>query len=351
MKRLFTILLLSISLISFSQETKIFGKLTNISEGDSLTLMPITSQTPESLMIPVSKKGKFEYTYKSTSTDFCKLYISQDDFILLVVKPGEQIEINADAKALSKEYSITGSEESIKTKSAISTILTNSIEVEAIKAQAQNDIDSLENAKTSYILNTIKNDPSSLASIIFIDMLDPIEYKDVYYLVDSALKGKYPNNPIVKSFENKVSSIRMQTNKSTLEVGSLVPDIILKDINGKEIALSSLRGKVVLIDFWATWCRPCLAEINNIKEAYPKYNKKGFEVYSVSTDRDKAKWEAFTAQQPLPWISVHDTEHNYGSQFQVTSIPFTMLIGKDGKIIAKNVRGPALEQYLSQLLK
>lgn len=129
--------------------------------------------------------------------------------------------------------------------------------------------------------------------------------------------------------------------------------ITFTDLKGTEIDLSKMHDKVILVDFWATWCGPCVAEMPNVTAAYTAFKDKGFEVIGISLDDDKAAVEAFTTENKMPWPQYFDGkgwENDIAREFGITSIPATFLIGKGGKIVASNLRGPALEEAIEKAL-
>jgi len=146
-----------------------------------------------------------------------------------------------------------------------------------------------------------------------------------------------------------------------LEVGNLAPEINLNDPNGKSMALSKLRGQIVLVDFWASWCRPCRMENPNVVSAYRKYKKakyakaKGFTVYSVSLDREKGGWVQAIAVDTLVW-KYHVSDLQFWSSkaaqtYGVQSIPTNWLLDERGVIVARNLRGSNLDLELEKLVK
>jgi len=138
-----------------------------------------------------------------------------------------------------------------------------------------------------------------------------------------------------------------------LAVGTQFPDFNEKDLAGKSLSISNYKGKVVLIDFWATWCGPCVGELPNVLKTYQKYHGKGLEIIGVSLDQDQAKLASFIQQKGVTWQQFFDGQgwHNkLAVKYGIESIPATFLLDGQGKIIAKDLRGEALDQAVGAAL-
>lgn len=161
-----------------------------------------------------------------------------------------------------------------------------------------------------------------------------------------ALSPELRTTDVAKELEARMTSV------SITAVGKPAPVFVQNDVSGKPLALADLKGKVVLLDFWASWCTPCRAENPNMVKQYQLYKDKGFEILSVSLDSDKKPWLEAIKKDGLPWLHVSDLKgwnNEVGRLYGVRGVPACYLIGKDGKIIADNVRGEKLNEQLAKL--
>ncbi len=181
--------------------------------------------------------------------------------------------------------------------------------------------------------------------------------KEEFEVALNGLVKKYPTNTILlgmkKSYDEQLADATKKEQGSSW-VGKQAPDLVLPDPSGNEIALSSFRGKYVLVDFWASWCGPCRQENPNVVKAYNEFKDKNFAVLGVSLDKEKEAWQQAIAQDKLTWTHVSDLKF-WNSKavdvFQFQGIPFNVLVDPQGKIIAQELRGPDLENALAQVLK
>lgn len=195
----------------------------------------------------------------------------------------------------------------------------------------------------------VENTPSlAVINLLQQNILDKDQYYSTYVQVAEKLKKEWPDYSQADNFVNYVDKMRL------LAVGQPAPEISLPNPEGKIVPLSSMKGKYVLVDFWAKWCGPCRHENPNVVSAFQKYKDKGFTVYGVSLDRNREEWLQAIQQDKLTWTHVSDLKYwqsEAAKTYNITGIPFSLLLDPNGVIIAKNLRGAALHQKLEEIFK
>lgn len=230
-----------------------------------------------------------------------------------------------------------------------------------------------EEAK-QYLQNSTQKRP--LMDLFLVEKLDLVANIELYKKVLAELQEAYPNDLYTKQFNSKVLSMEAKINAQPVAIGRPAPEINLPNPEGKKIALSSLKGDVVLLDFWASWCRPCRFTNPHVVEMYQKYKKKGFNVYNVSldglddrrlamyqnnaasieqaTEMERAKWKQAIKDDKLTWKNHVSELRSWSSAvaalYGVNSIPKTFLLDREGIIRYQNLRGEQLEEAIKTLL-
>ncbi|BDD08817.1 thiol:disulfide interchange protein [Fulvitalea axinellae] len=344
-----------------SNEISISGKITHPDSLGVVTLEKLTSHFPEVIdTLATGSENTFSYKLMYKHPGFYRLNFYNTQYVNIVAD-GYDLNITADGDNPQGKATVKGSPSMDLLRAADEKLKTfgkeaqeirneyveaqNSGDQKAIKA-SEKKFEALQKKVKEEILQIVKQEQIGLAALQLMGLFDPNEDFEIIEATAKNLNKDYPNVPMVQEFVEHVK----QTKK--LLVGQMAPEIRLPDAKGDTLALSTYKGKYVLIDFWASWCRPCRMENPLVVELYDMYQSKGFEVFGVSLDTDKKAWEKAVEEDKITWAQVSDLkgfQSVAAEEYQVNAIPATFLIGPEGKIIAKNLRGDALKAKLKEI--
>ena len=352
------------------------GTLSNATKGDVIyfeELAPGAKITLDSTTI--DDKGSFAFTHASPSAGFYRIKINEQNFAMLVLDSSQKITLTGDFKNLGNTYKTDGSEDTKmflefnvlgkeiqqRTDSMqqafqarVGTVKMDSSRMDSLNKAFGDIYNAMIDVYQERFAALVEKSKSSLAVLAGIQQLNPNKYLSLYKEVDVALTQKYPSSKYLANLKKDIAAYEMQSQKaSSLSIGSVAPDFSLQNPEGKILTLSSFKGKVVLVDFWASWCGPCRKENPNVVAIYKKHHAKGFEIFGVSLDDDKNKWMKAIDADGLIWNHGSDLkgwESKAAKLYGVDAIPFTLLLDKEGKIVGKGLRGEELEQKVVEAL-
>jgi peroxiredoxin len=366
-----------------SNNIEINGKLSDPSTGEFLFLDELKSTeliTVDSAII--SNDGSFSFSRRIKSPAFYLLKTDDTNFLTMLLEPDQKIFIKAYQDSLNYPLTITGSRGTelmndynkrlLKTINQLKKLYDVYIEnlgaaqltivMDRLDSLAQIRLEELNTFTKEYI---DKNLNSLVSLVALYQQVAPGEYilhpeKDIEYFikVDSSLSLLYPDYEPVVSLHEQVQGLK--TNSDAKKLRLLVsnetieaPEIALANTQGDTIRLSSTRGEIVLLDFWASWCKPCRNESPNLVKAYDLYHNKGFQIYQVSLDKTKEAWINGIEEDHLDrWIHVSDLKYWQSvvvPLYELEKIPSNFLLDSEGRIIASDLRGEILQRKLAEL--
>jgi thiol-disulfide isomerase/thioredoxin len=381
MKKFVLILFVAVTLAGCGEDDKVVIK-GSFGEGKDGVVYLDQSDVDRTTVIDsaVIKRNRFKFSTALTGPEFLQVRLSSNDFIGLLASPGEEIILDFGSSPLVMNYTVSGSSGSdmvrgldqylfiTKVKLDSITKLYTDLSDEELAVQGPGlekaYVDAVE-AQRKHNIEFILENITSLASIkALYQRIDENTYvlyqpRDLQFLkiVSDSLSVKYPVSKHVRALKENVTSElnRMYIDRLTSMATEVTPakaDPVLPDPQGKMIRLSSLRGKYVLVTFWATTSEDCLAELPALKNIYSLYHSKGLEIYQVSLDADPNRWKSVVKFEEIPWISVREEDPGnpaYAMAMNISRVPSNLLFDPEGNIINTNLFGRNLQIRMDQL--
>ncbi|MCZ4695955.1 AhpC/TSA family protein [Ancylomarina euxinus] len=318
--------------------------------------------------------GRFSFKSKSLKTSFYSLKLINADVIMGVILENGEITLSADVNDAEGNYI-----RNVKLEGAINQSLVDQFHnmkeamlkqdkyanckeiAEQLKNASSNDEYEVLNRELNRLAPDLENEVNKAKMDLIRHNINKFFVPQVFSFIKQIasieeIKELYALLP--ENAKNDPSIIRVKKDieaKERIQVGKTAPDFTLKTPEGTKLSLSSLKGKVVLVDFWASWCKPCRASFPHMKELYEKYHSKGFEILGVTNDNNHKAWKKAIESDEIPWFNVADefpvnpAPARVISEYGMDYLPSTVLIDKDGIIIAKLLHGEELDDKLKEI--
>ena len=365
-KALFILSIFSILLLACSEEKFKDGNVTvnvhikGLSTGDLvIEKLPVGPKTIQLDTVSISEEGKATFTINENSAGFYGVYIiDKKGELKFIAEAGNTINIEADIKAISASAKITGSFENLRLDSLRAFLISSKFYNDSLIrnyeiAQAKQmhfqihestkELLTISNRKkTNFVITYIKKNPGQLTNLIALNSLNRDQYKDIYKTVEENLSTKYPNSEYVLSLKSE------NAKSLPLSIGERAPDFSLPNEKGETKRLSDFEGKYVLLDFWATWCKPCIQEIPYLSKAKQHFRNDDFEIISIcvdkNTDVQKSIWKNTLAKHTGydEWTQLYENSEITLRSYKIKGFPTLILVNPEGIIVERgnSLRGP-----------
>ena len=357
----------------------ITGKITN-AEGKYLCLeeLKVASSLPMD-SVQLGRDGSFKFEGRIKYPNFYLLRLTSKNFVTLLVDTIEKIKVYGDAANLSRDYIVEGSPGSLLVQQLNNKLTRTKHKLDSISSRVNvfrshteyrdtvikwnREMDFIKQSQIRYSTDFVQNHPFSMASVLALYQ----KFDDSNYVVQdlqslkvaaSALNTFFPKSEHVKALYANTQRLMIEEKNNKLQQfiaknGLNSPDITLPNSKGRDVTLSSLAGKVVLIQFWSALNRDSRIQNEALVDLYNKYKSKGLEIYQVSVDTDRSAWISAIEKDGLTWINVGDMKGSViaTNYFNIQAIPANYILDKDRSIAYKNLMGPALDHAIGKLTR
>ena len=362
-KSLLIISMFSILLLACSEEKFKEGNVTinvtikGITSGELvIEKLPAGPKTIQLDTVSINEEGKATFKINENSAAFYGVYLSNGkDEVKFIAEAGNTINIVADAKALSASAKITGSDENLRLDSLRSFLIASRLYNDSIinayqKAEAKQMHHKIydstkqklyvsDRKKSTFLIDYITKNPGQLTNLIALNSLEREQNINIFKIVEQNLSTKYPNSEYILNLK------AANAKSPYFNIGVKAPDFALPDENGETKTLSDYKGKYVLLDFWATWCKPCIQEIPHLIRAKNHFSNKNFEIISICVDKNtevqKSIWKKTIAKHNTNWTQLYEESEMTLRKYKISGFPTLILINPEGLIleIGDNLRG------------
>lgn len=348
-------------------------KLENMSSKQVALEILSTSKTKTTQLdtLEADENGIVKFFHHAMKTSFYSIYLpgekSGSGGVMFMAEPGDTINITGNASKLYATSKIGGTPETEKLDSLITFLKASKFYTDSLgdifeRAKSKELHHALmdefqllyayaKRKEEKIVLNYIYKNPGQFSNLVALSSLDKKRHKKTYQMVDSALIVNYPDNEDVTNFHNRIAELY------STSIGEPAPNFSLLDINNKIVSLIDFKGKYVLIDFWATWCRPCIAEIPTLKKIKTDFGGANFEIISVCIDRDNQatidSWKRINEKFQTNWIQLFDPNgEGTSKQYKIEHYPTLMIIDPNGDILDQgdHIRGETAHMLVKKLV-